>query len=193
MSTTETAGAISRSVTQLGSRFGLSPREFNVGLLLAGLYEGEPGAWRLTEKGERFAISLYHDNGYGGGAHRSWETLKWLEAVTAEMDLSESGIARIRQFLADRKVTQLAELKAARAAADAAFRASQTAKQAADAAPGVAGGTRARVIVGLGVTVTAIGIYTAVSLVRRRRNESADAPEPARDHDERGASPARST
>lgn len=178
-------------MTRLGSQVGLSPREFNVGLLLAGLYEGEPGAWRLTEKGQRFATGFHHDNGYGGFAHRSWETIKWLETVTAEMDLSESGIARIRQFLADRKVTQQAELKAARAAADAVFQASQAAKQAAAAAPGVAGGTRTRVIMGLGVTVTAIGIYTAVSLVRRRRNESADAPEPARDRNDRGASPAR--
>lgn len=104
MSATETVEAVSRSVTQLGSRFGLSAQEFNVGLWLAGLYDGEPGAWFLTEKGKQFATVLYHENGYGGYAGRSWDTMKWLETVTAEMDFSEENIARIRQFLADRRV-----------------------------------------------------------------------------------------
>lgn len=185
MPATETVGAVSRSVTQLGRRFGLSPQEFNVGLRLAGLYDGVPGAWLLTEKGMRFATEFHHENGYGGYAHRSWDTIKWMETVIAEVDLSEDGIARIRQFIADRRASQQAALKAATAAE---FLARQAAKQVTDATPAVAGGTRTRVIVGLGVAVTAAGLYT-LSLVRRRRKDLAGAPQAARDRDDREAPP----
>src|SRR4051812_36004288 len=95
MPASETAEAVSRTVTDLGRRVGLSAQEFNVGLWLAGLLGGEPGAWWFTEEGKRFATSHYHQNGYGGSAHRSWDVTTWLETVTDELDLSEAGIARI--------------------------------------------------------------------------------------------------
>lgn len=180
MPASETAEAVSRSVTELGRPFGLSGQEFNVGLWLAGLLGGQPGAWWFTEQGKRFATEHYHQNGYGGHAHRSWNTTSWLETVTDELDLSEPGIARIRQFISDRKLAQKAEREAARAAADAAFLATQAAKHAADAAPDVGSATRTRVVVGLGVAVTAYGLCKAVPVVRRRWKERAGALEQAR-------------
>jgi hypothetical protein len=183
MPANETTEAVRRSVTDLGRRFGLSPQEFNVGLNLAGLLGGEPGAWWLTEKGKRFAAEHYHHNGYGGHAHRSWDTTTWLETVTYELDLSEAGIERIRQVIADRKLAQKTAREAATAAAEAAFLRTQAAKHPADAAPDVGSATRTRVIVGLGVAVTAYGLYKAVPHVRRRWKQRAGAPEQAEDRD----------
>ena len=160
----------------------------NVALNLAGLLGGEPGAWWFTEKGAQFAAEHYHHNGYGGHAHRSWDTTSWLETVTDELDLSDTGIARIRQVIADRKLAQKAARETARAAADAAFLATQAAKGAAYAAPDVGSATRTKVIV-LAVAVTACGLYKAVPLVRRRWQERAGAPHQPRNGSDRGAPP----
>lgn len=183
MPASETAEAVRRSVTYLGRPFGLSGQEFNVGLWLAGLLNGEPGAWRITEQGKRFATEHYHENGYGGVAHRSWDTTTWLETVIDEVDLSEAGIARLRQFIAARKLAQKEERKAATAAAEEAFRAFQAAKHSADAAPDVGSATRTRVIAGLGVAVAAYGLYKAVPLVRRRWQQRSGAPGHAQDRE----------
>lgn len=189
MPANETAEAVSRSVTELGRPFGLSGQEFNVGLWLAGLLGGEPGAWWFTKQGKRFATEHYHQNGYGGHAHRSWDTTSWLETVTDELDLSEAGIARIRQFITDRKLAQKAEREAAAAAADAAFLLTQAAKHTADAARDVGSARRTRVIVGLGVAVTAYGLGKAVPVVRRRWQQRADASQPDHDRSDRDAPP----
>ncbi len=189
MPATETAEAVSRSVTELGRRVGLTAQEFNVALKHAGLLDGEPNAWWFTEQGKRLATSHLHDNGYGGYAARAWDITTWPETVTDLLDLSEDGVARVRQFLTDRRATQQAALKAARAAADAEFLRKLAGQKAADAAPDLAGGSRIRVIVGLGVAVTAYGLYKAVPLVRRRWKERAGAPQQARDCSDRGARP----
>src|SRR3954466_6390609 len=104
MPANETIRAVMRSARDLGARIGLSDQEFNIALMLAGLLDGEPGAWSLTEKGARFAAVHYHQNGYGGYAHRSWDTTKWLQTVIDELDLSEEGIREIRQVIANRKL-----------------------------------------------------------------------------------------
>lgn len=187
MSGNEATEAVRRSVTALGSRVGLSSREFNVGLKLAGLLEGEPGAWRLTEKGARFAAEHSHDNGYGGYAHRAWETRSWLETVVEELDLSETGIGQIRQVVADQRLAQKVAREAGTAAAEAAFRSAEAAKRTADAAQAVGTVTRTPVIVGL-VAATAYGLYKAVPLIQRRRHQRADAA-PDRDRSDRDEPP----
>jgi hypothetical protein len=186
----ETAEAAKMSATRLGLERGLSAEVINFALKLAGLQDGEPGAWWATEEGAPYVAEQFRQRGTGGYAHfnPSWEWLTWDPAVIDELDLSGAGIARIRQVIADRKLAQKAAREAATAAADAAFLATQAAKHAADAAPDVGSATRARVIVGLGVAVTAYGIYKAVPLVRRRRQQRADAQQ-ARDRTDRDAPP----
>ena len=76
--------------------------------------------------------------------------------------------------------------EAATAAAEAAFRRHQAAKHAADAAPDIGNATRTRVLVVLGVAVTAYGLSKALPLARRRWEERAGAPQQARDGDDRG-------
>jgi len=178
MAATNTAQVVSRSVTELGRCVGLTAQEFNVALQHAGLLDGEPGAWLFTEQGRRLATSYMHDNGYGGSAARVWDVTTWPESVIEKLDLSEPAVARVRQLLAGRRAAQGAALKAARAAADEAFL-TRRAKQAADAAPDIAGGTRALVLVGVGVLGGAYGLFKAMPALRRRWQERADAPEPA--------------
>lgn len=170
----ETTEAARRSVSALGSRVGLSAQEFNVALKRAGLLDGEPNAWRLTEAGAPFAAVRDHTNGYGGFAHRSWDTTTWLETVIEKLDLSEAGVAQIRQVLADRRLAQKIARDAGTAAAEEAFRQVQAAKRAADAAGSA---TRAPVVaLGLGAAATAYGLYKAVPVVRRRWQQRGDAP-----------------
>lgn len=61
-----------------------------------GFLEGKPGAWGLTELGEKFAKWSDHDNGYGGYAHRAWSYITWDEKVTdalrASMKANPDGI-----------------------------------------------------------------------------------------------------
>jgi hypothetical protein len=190
MRANETAEVVSRSVTELGRRVGLSNQEFNVGLHLAGLLGGEPGAWWFTEQGKPFATVHNHDNGYGGYAHRSFDTTTWRETVTDKVDLSEAGIARIRQFITDRTLAQKEEREAATAAADAAFQRFQAAKHIAETGQNVGSAARTKIIVGLGVAVTAYGLCKAVPLARRRWQGRAGASQPDRDRSDHDAPPA---
>lgn len=168
----ETTEAVRRSVSALGSRVGLSAQEFNVALKRAGLLDGEPGAWRLTEAGAPFAAVRDHTNGHGGFAYRAWDTTTWLETVTDKLDLSEAGVGQIRQVLADRRLAQKVARDAGTAAAEEAFRRAQAAKRAADAAGSA---THAPVVLGLGAAATAYGLYKAVPMVRRRWQQRAAA------------------
>lgn len=81
--------AVGRSASVIGREFGLTGREMNQLLKQHGYLDGEPGAYGLTEKGERFGQEHYHENGYGGFAHRYWETRTWNddlpEALKADM------------------------------------------------------------------------------------------------------------
>ena len=186
---TETAQALTKSASALARQLGLDAQELNFLFKLAGIYDGEPGAWRLTEKGARFATELSHTNGYGGYAHRAWDTIKWDPKVLRELDLSDAVKQQARQLVADRRLAKSAALKAARAAADAEFLRTQAAKHAADAAPAAGAVSRTTVTVGLGVAVAAgYGLYKAVPLIRRRRQQRADAQQ-ARDRTDCGAPP----
>ncbi|WP_433020572.1 hypothetical protein [Kribbella sp. CA-294648] len=63
-----------------------------------GYLYGEPGAYRLTEKGQQYGEEQYHSRGTGGYAHynRNWETRTWSDetaaALTADMEASPVGI-----------------------------------------------------------------------------------------------------
>lgn len=166
----ETTEAIMRSATALGREVGLSSREFNVALKLAGLLDGQPGDWHLTELGQRLGKINDFDNGYGGFAHRQWDTTTWSESVIDKLDLSEAGIRHVRQIIADRKLAQKLARAAETNAADEAFLSAQAAKRAADAAKDLRAPAPAALMLGLGVTVTAAyGLYKAVPRIQRRR------------------------
>ncbi len=187
MPISETAEAAKMSATRLGLERGLSAEVINFALKLAGLQDGEPGAWWATEKGAPYVAEQFRQRGTGGYAfmNPSWEWLTWDPAALDELDLSEAGVRQIQEMIAARRLAQKAAREAGAAAADAAFLATQAAKRAADAAPDVGGATRTRVIVGLSVAVTAYGLYKAVPLVRRRWQQRSGAPGQAQDSEAR--------
>jgi hypothetical protein len=168
----ETAEAVRKlSAALLARGTGLGSQEINWLLHRAGLLEGEPGAWRATEKALPYVAEEFRQRGTGGYAfmNPSWEWLTWDPAVLDELDLSDAGKQWARQVVKDRRLAQQAELKVARATADAEFLARQ-AKQAADAAPDVAGGgARTWVLVGLGAAAAAATGYGLYKVWRRRQ------------------------
>lgn len=64
-----------------------------------GYLYGEPGAYGLTDKGEQFGADHYHENGYGGYAHRNWETRTWNDhlagALRADMEAAQPEPAEL--------------------------------------------------------------------------------------------------
>lgn len=85
-----------KSARALGWEFGKTAQEMNLLLKEYGYLEGEPGAYGLSEKGQRFGSEQYNDNGYGGYAHRGWETRTWNddleEALRADMAAHPDGL-----------------------------------------------------------------------------------------------------
>lgn len=73
------------SARRIGEYTGGSAQDVNKQLAEAGLLEGEPGAYSITEAGEAYGQDHDHDNGYGGYAHRSWSTRTWDPGVIAEI------------------------------------------------------------------------------------------------------------
>jgi hypothetical protein len=76
-----------KSARVLGREFGCTAREMNELLKNHGYLDGEPGAYGLTEKGERYGDEQRHSRGTGGYAHynRSWETRRWSDATAAAL------------------------------------------------------------------------------------------------------------
>ena len=176
MAANETAEAALRSVTDLGRRVGLSAQEFNVALNLAGILRGEPGAWGLTERGTVRRRALPR------------QRLRGLRPPGVEYDEvvgvghgrarpSDAGIRQVRQVIADRKLAQKAVREAGTVAAEAAFLRSEAAKHTANAVLRLSNQTRTRVLLGVGAVATAYGLGKAVPLVRRRRQQRANASE----------------
>src|SRR5690606_8510310 len=75
--------------------FGLNARDMNALLKEHGYLYGEPGAYGLTEKGARYGDEQHNENGYGGFAHRSWETRTWNDdlADALKADIAASNEA----------------------------------------------------------------------------------------------------
>lgn len=76
-----------KSARVLGREFGKSAQEINVLLKEHGYLDGAPGAYGLTDKGERYAEEQYHSRGTGGYAHynRHWETRTWSDETVAAL------------------------------------------------------------------------------------------------------------
>lgn len=81
-----------RSAKDLGWELGKNAQQMNKLFNQYGYLEGEPNAWRVTEKGAPYAEEKPRSNGYGGWAARSWETRLWDESVVDALkkDMVES-------------------------------------------------------------------------------------------------------
>lgn len=174
MSDTAQAGAVRKmSASILARGTGLWGEEINWLLHRAGLLDGQPNAWNLTEKALPYAaerLDWYYDH--------SWPVVTWDPAVLDELDLSDAGKQWARQAVKDWRLAKKAAREAAAALPAVADRAATAVEHA---AAGRTVGTRAQAKVmlpALGVAVVAgYGLYK----VRRRWKERAGAPEQARD------------
>ena len=182
MSETAQAEAVRKmSASILAAGTGLGGEEINWLLHRAGLLDGQPGAWSLTEKAAAYASERL-DSYY----HHSWPVITWDPAVLGELDLSDAGKHWARQAVKDWRLAKKAAREAAAALPAVADRAATAAEHAA-AGRTVDTQALAKVMLpALGVAVVAgYGLHK----VRRRWKERAGAPEQARDRGDRGARP----
>ncbi|CAN7573889.1 hypothetical protein LJR078_004327 [Arthrobacter sp. LjRoot78] len=144
-----------------------------------GILYGEPGAYGLTSKGEEFGVQRYHDNGYGGFAHVSYETTHFDPSITDVLDSSPEKLAKVRADISADRQAQRAARKSAEAEADANFRASEADKETAEAENDIdpkvwlmVGGTLVAII-------TFIGVKKGIDLYKRKKAEKAEKAEKA--------------
>lgn len=140
-----------RSARILGQEHGLTAAEMNFLLKLEGFLEGEPGAYRLTPKGARYASEQDHHRGTGGYSqyNRYWETRTWDPRVTAEVNLSDDRKRQIREAAQEAR-----RLKQAAAAVEAVAPQADAGKGAKSNGSGVDPLT-----VAVGVALAAVSVY----------------------------------
>lgn len=88
-----------KSASAWGNEFGKTAQEMNKLLKEHNYLDGEPGAYRVTEKGSMYAEEHHHSNGYGGHARREWETRTWnddlAEALRADIERTPENVEEI--------------------------------------------------------------------------------------------------
>lgn len=117
------------SARGIGKLIGATAQEVNGLLKDQGFLYGEPGAYGLTPKGKEFGVQQVHDNGYGGFAHRSWETTHFAPDITGVLDSAPERLIKVREDILARKQALSAARKAGRDQAEAHFQAFQASKE----------------------------------------------------------------
>lgn len=81
------AGAVGKSATVLGREIGKTGRQMNVLLHRYGYLTGEPGAYSLTDKGEKYGTQEDHYRGNVRSLHyyRQWTTTTWNDETLAAL------------------------------------------------------------------------------------------------------------
>lgn len=116
-----------RSAHILGEDLGLNSQEMNQLLKDQGFLEGDPGAYVVTEKGAQFAKETDFHRGPGGYSwyNRDWTQRTWDESIKDVLDTSPESRQAARDAVAEARRLKWNAIKAERAEADAAFRASR--------------------------------------------------------------------
>lgn len=80
-----------RSARILGRDHGLNAIEMNLALKAHGFLEGEPGVYRVTEKGLPFATETFESRGTGGYPqyNRRWQTRTWDPSIADQLDITD--------------------------------------------------------------------------------------------------------
>lgn len=87
-----------KSARVLGQEYELTAQEMNFVLKEEGFLDGEPGNYKVTEKGEKFADDNYDGSSYGY-SNRGWPTRTWDDGITEELDITEDRKKEIRQAI----------------------------------------------------------------------------------------------
>ncbi|MEU8045677.1 hypothetical protein AB0B71_16235 [Micromonospora echinofusca] len=82
---------MSKSATVLGQLYGVTGQVMNVILKELGYLEGDPGAYRITEKGAKYAFERDHHRGTGGYGwyNRDWTTRTWGDGIVDELHVTD--------------------------------------------------------------------------------------------------------
>ena len=162
------------SARGIGDQIGATSVEVNRLLKDQGILYGKPGGYGLTPKGEKFGIQQAHDNGYGGYAHRSWETTHFDPSITGALDSSPDRLAKVREDIVTHRHALSAARKVAQAEAEANFHVYQASKEPAKTEPGIDPQTVFLVIAGIVVmAVAGYVVYKGAQWGRRRKVVSA--------------------
>lgn len=159
----------------IGKLLGATDVEVNYLLKDQGFLYGEPGAYGLTPKGKEFGVQCLHDNGYGGSAHRSWETTHFAPNITEVLDSSPEKLAKVREDILARKQTLSAARKVLQAEAEARFHAFQASKEAPKVESEIDPQKVWLVIAGIAILVAAgYGAYKVVRWYKRTKAAQED-------------------
>ena len=163
------------SARGIGDQIGATGVEVNLLLKDQGFLYGEPGGYGLTPKGEKFGIQQAHNNGYGGYAHRFWETTHFAPSIIEALDSSPDKLAKVREDIVAHKHALTAARKVAQAEAEANFQAFQASKEPAKAEPGIDPQKVILVIAGIVVIVGAgYCVYKGVQWRKRKKAAHTD-------------------
>ncbi len=88
-----------KSARVLGHELGLTAPEVNFALAEAGLLEGAPQRWRVTEEGKKYATEERRWNGVGGYQQYvvDYEVRTWEDEVLEALDLDAEKKQRARE------------------------------------------------------------------------------------------------
>lgn len=163
------------SARVLGDKVGLSAPEMNHALKQAGLLEGKPQAWGITEEGQKFASEERKWNGVGGHERYiiDYDQRTWEPKVLEVLDLDEDKKRAAREAAAEAR-RQAREANAARAV-------SPVAAPETSVDDGPAWNDRnVKVALGVGVTLlVGFVLYKGAPRVKRWWNEKRCRPEAA--------------
>lgn len=140
-----------------------------------GFLYGEPGAYYLTPKGDKFGTQQINDNGYGGYAYRSWPTTHFDPGITEVLDSSPDRLAKVREDILARRQALSAARKVEQAKGEAFFQAFQASLEADKVEREIDPQKVWFIIAGIAVVVGAgYGVYKGVQWCKRQKAAKTD-------------------
>lgn len=91
-----------KSARVLGAEHGLSAAEMNYVLKEDGFLDGEPGRWRVTDKGEPFAAETDESSSSSSWA-KQWTVRTWDDSINEELSITPERKQELREAMAAAK------------------------------------------------------------------------------------------
>jgi hypothetical protein len=155
------------SARVLGQELGLSAPEMNQALSQAGLLEGKPQAWGLTEEGRKYASAERKWNGVSGHQRYiiDYDQVTWDPEVLEVLDLDDDKVRAARDAASE------ARRRAREATAATAVDVSTIADASQDDGSDSDGFDPKWILVGVAVFGSGLAIYKVAPRLKRRWDE----------------------